>query len=140
YSDTFFDFGKDYFYFVRSVSVGGEGVPTESLESNIVKITPKDVFPPSAPDAITLGATPTSISIFFANNPEKDVAGYRIYRSTDLNSDKATWLLLTPELLTTNTFQDTTVESGKTYYYYLTATDKVGNVSERSTVVSETVP
>ena len=39
-----------------------------------------------------------------------------------------------------NTFQDTRVESGKTYYYYLTAVDKAGNVSGTSEVVSETVP
>ena len=125
---------------MRAVSVGGEGTPTESLESNIVKVTPKDVFSPIAPDAITLGATPTSISIFFANNPENDIAGYKIYRTTNPNTDKSTWTLITPELLTTNTFQDTNVETGKTYYYYLTATDNAGNVSEPSSVVSETIP
>jgi len=32
------------------------------------------------------------------------------------------------------------VESGKRYYYYLTAVDHAGNVSARSEVVSETVP
>ena len=140
FADRVFEFDKDYFYFVRAVSVGGEGTPTESLESNIVKVVPRDVFPPTAPDAITLGATPTSISIFFANNPESDIAGYRIYRSMDPNADKSTWTLLTTELLTTNTFQDVNVETGKTYYYYLTATDKAGNVSEPSSVVSETIP
>jgi len=68
------------------------------------------------------------------------VVGYRIYRSTDKDLDKVKWQLLTTELLKTNTFQDTKVESGKIYYYYLTATDKFGNVSEMSEVVSETVP
>jgi fibronectin type 3 domain-containing protein len=87
-----------------------------------------------------LAATPTTISIFFATNPEKDVVGYKIYRSEDATLDKAKWTLLTPEALTTNTFQDPKVESGKTYYYYLTAIDKFGNVSEPSEVVSETVP
>jgi hypothetical protein len=140
FSDRLFQFDKNYFYFVRSVSVGDEGAPTESLESNIVEVTPKDIFPPSAPDAITLGATPTSISIFFANNPETDVAGYRIYRSVDPNIDKANWTLLTKDPLTTNTFQDTTVKSGETYHYYLTAIDKAGNVSQPSVVVSENVP
>ena len=140
FTDRLFEFNKDYFYFVRSVSVGAEGARLESLESNIVKVTPKDVFPPTSPDAITLGATPTSISIFFANNPENDIAGYRIYRSADPAVDKTNWTVLTKELLTTNTFQDTGVEAGKTYYYYLTATDKAGNVSQPSTVVSETVP
>jgi hypothetical protein len=140
FKDEFFEFDKPAFYFVRAVSVGTAGEPIESSESNIVTISPKDTFPPSAPAAITLAATPTTISIFFATNPEKDVTGYRIYRSTDENAEKAKWELLTREPLTTNTFQDTRVESGKTYYYYLTAIDKAGNISEPSDVVSETVP
>jgi hypothetical protein len=140
FADEFFEFEKDYFYFVRAVSVGSDAVPTESLESNIVKIHAVDTFAPGAPEAITLAASPSSISLFFAVNPEKDIAGYRIYRSLDPEADKSTWGRLTPDLLTTNTFQDIHVESGKTYFYYLTATDKAGNVSSPSAVVSETVP
>ena len=37
-------------------------------------------------------------------------------------------------------FQDERVESGKTYYYYLTAVDQAGNVSPPSEVASEKVP
>jgi hypothetical protein len=140
FEDRFFDFGKDYFYFVRAVSLGTDAAPTESSESNIVKIKPVDTFPPSAPAAITIAATPTSISIFFPANPESDIDGYRIYRSTDENLPKAEWTLLPKELLKANTYQDEAVESGKTYFYYVTATDKYKNVSEASEVVSETVP
>lgn len=140
FDDEFFEFDKPLFYFVRAVSVGTGGDPVESSESNIIQISAKDTFAPSPPSAITLAATPTTISIFFATNPEKDVVGYKIYRSEDATLDKAKWTLLTPEALTTNTFQDPKVESGKTYYYYLTAIDKFGNVSEPSEVVSETVP
>ncbi|PYS98059.1 MAG: hypothetical protein DMF63_17550 [Acidobacteria bacterium] len=140
FDDEFFEFDKPQFYFVRSVSVGTGGEPIESRESNIVEILPKDTFAPSAPASITLAATPTTISIFFATNPEKDVVGYRIYRSEDPNLEKSKWQLLTTKMLETNTFQDPNVQSGKTYYYYLTATDKAGNVSEPSDVVSENVP
>jgi hypothetical protein len=140
FDDEFFEFDKQLFYFVRAVSVGTGGEPVESSESNILQILPKDTFPPGPPAAITLAATPTTISIFFATNPEKDVVGYRIYRSEDANLDKTKWELLTTEILATNTFQDSRVESGKTYYYYLTALDKAGNISEPSDVVSETVP
>ncbi len=140
FDDEFFDFGKDYYYFVRAVSVGVQAEPVESGESNIVKFKAVDTFAPTAPSALTVAAAPGTISIFFAVNPEKDIAGYKIYRSTDANLPKAQWTLLTPELLKTNTFQDTKIESGKTYYYYLTATDKAGNISPASDVVSETVP
>ncbi|HEX8286815.1 MAG TPA: hypothetical protein VF556_02400 [Pyrinomonadaceae bacterium] len=140
YLDKFFEFNKEYFYFVRAVSIGNNGEPLESLESNIVKITPRDTFPPTAPSAVTIAAAPSNLSLFFAANLETDIAGYRIYRTTDPNKAKSEWTLLTKELLTTNTFQDTNVESGKTYFYYLTAIDLAGNVSEASAIVSETAP
>ncbi len=140
FDDEPFEFGKDYLYFTRTVSLGSNGEPVESLESNIVKISPKDIFPPSPPSAITIAAAPNNLSIFFAANPEKDIAGYRIYRSTNKNLPLAEWQNLTLELLTTNTFQDKQVESGKTYFYYLTAADKAGNISAPSEIVSETAP
>lgn len=140
YSDEFFEFGKDYYYFVRAVSVGVQAEPLESSESNILNFKTVDTFAPSAPTAITLAAGQNTISIFFAVNPEKDIAGYRIYRSTDDTINKAKWQLITPELLKANTFQDTTVQSGQKYFYYLTATDLRNNVSETSDVVSDSVP
>lgn len=140
YSDNFFEFDKNYFYFVRTVSVNTSGEPTESLESNIVEVTPKDIFAPTAPAALTIAAVPGNISIFFATNPEKDIAGYSVYRSTDQNLEKSKWQLLNSELLKTNTFQDTKIETGITYFYYLTATDIKGNNSEPSETVSETAP
>jgi fibronectin type 3 domain-containing protein len=140
FRDEFFEFDKDYHYFVRAVSVGTQSEPVESSESNILRFKASDTFPPSAPSAITLASAPGTISIFFAVNPEKDVIGYKIYRSTDPNLPKSEWLRLTPELLQTNTFEDSRVEPGKTYYYYLTATDQRGNISEESQIVSETVP
>jgi hypothetical protein len=139
FKDEFFSFGKEYFYFVRSVSVGTGAIPVESTESNVLKLKPVDKFPPSPPSAITLAVGQNMISLFFAINPEKDVAGYRIYRSLDPALPKKDWTLLTPELLKTNTFQDMKVETGKTYYYFLTAADNAGNVSEPSEIVSETV-
>lgn len=140
FDDEFFEFGKDYYYFVRAVSVGVQAEPLESAESNVVKFKAVDTFAPAAPSAITIAAAPTTISLFWAVNIEKDVVGYKIYRSEDKDLPKEKWPLLTPDLLKANTLQDTQVESGKTYYYYLTATDKFGNVSNASEIVSETIP
>jgi hypothetical protein len=140
YSDEFFEFNKDYWYFVRAVSAGVGSEPVESAESNVVEFKAKDTFAPSAPAAITIAAAPGTISIFWAINPEKDVVGYRIYRSTDKDLAHEQWTQLTTDLLKPNTYQDTKVESGKTYYYYLTATDTAGNVSPPSEIVNETAP
>jgi hypothetical protein len=140
FEDKSFVFEKNYKYFVRTVSLGANGQPLESADSATVNVLPRDTFSPVAPSAVTVAASPNTISIFFATNTENDIAGYRVYRSSDVNQTKTDWQLLTPQLLTTNTFQDTTVESGKTYFYYLTAVDKFGNVSPISEIVSETVP
>ena len=140
YVDKNFKFGESYRYVVRSVSLGTEGAQVESLNSNSITVSPRDVFPPSAPASITVAAAPGRLSIFFPANPEPDIAGYNIYRSTDPNLSKDQWNKLNPALLTRTTFQDEKVESGKRYYYYLTAVDQAGNVSFPSEVVSETVP
>ncbi len=140
FADELFEFGKNYQYFIRTVSLAVDGEPVESLDSNIAEISPVDTFAPSAPSAITIAAAPNNLSIFFATNPEKDIAGYRIYRSTDQKLPLSDWSLLTPEILTTNTFQDRQVLSGTTYFYYLKAIDTAGNISEPSEIVSETAP
>jgi fibronectin type 3 domain-containing protein len=78
--------------------------------------------------------------LFFAANIEPDIAGYNIYRSSDPNLPRESWTKLNEELLTRTSFQDERVESGRRYYYYLTAIDQAGNVSAPSEVVSEEVP
>jgi len=138
FRDEFFEFGKQYYYFVRAVSLGTGSEPVESTESNILEIKPVDTFAPSAPTAITLAVGQNLISIFFATNPEKDIKGYSIYRSLDKDLELAKWQILTPELLERNSFQDKTVEAGKQYFYYITATDTARNVSPPSVIVSET--
>jgi fibronectin type 3 domain-containing protein len=138
FADEFFTFDDKYSYFVRTVSLGNNGEQVESISSETIEVTPKDTFAPNPPSAITIAAAPNNISIFFAVNIEKDVTGYKIYRSTDPNQPKSDWKLLTDEILRANTFQDTQVETGKKYFYYLTAIDKFGNISQPSEVVSET--
>jgi predicted phage tail protein len=140
YADQNFKFGETYRYIVRSVSLGAEGGQVESLNSNPITVAPKDVFAPSAPTSITVAAAPGRLSIFFPANPEADVAGYNVYRSTDPDLPKSQWTKLNGALLTRTTFQDEKVESGKRYYYYLIAVDEAGNVSAESEVVSEVVP
>jgi predicted phage tail protein len=140
YQDRSFKFGQRYTYVVRTVSLGTEGKPVESLDSNRVEAAPVDIYPPSAPGQISPAASPGRISLFWPANPEADVAGYTIYRSTDPNLPKDRWTKLTATLYLRTTFTDENVEAGKTYYYYITATDVSGNVSAPSEVVSEMVP
>jgi predicted phage tail protein len=140
YADRSFRFGNNYRYIVRSVSLGTEGAQVESLNSNSLAVEARDTFPPSPPSGISVAAAPGRLSIFFAANPESDIAGYNVYRSTDPNLPRSSWTKLNQTLLTRTTFQDERVEPGQKYYYYLTAVDQAGNVSQPSEVVSETVP
>src|ERR1043165_4927648 len=50
YADKNFQFGKDYRYIFRAVSLGTGGAQVESLNSNAVSVSPKDIFPPAAPE------------------------------------------------------------------------------------------
>ncbi len=143
YADKNFQFGKDYRYIVRAVSLGTGGGQVESLNSNSISVSPRDVFPPAAPERPSVAAPEPSsarLAIFFAANKETDIAGYNIYRSTDPDLPKANWTRLNQTLLTRTTYQDDKIEPGKTYYYYVTAVDKAGNVSPPSEVGSEKAP
>jgi hypothetical protein len=141
YADQTFTFGEEYVYVVRAVSLGvGDAAQVESLNSNAVRIAPRDTFPPAAPAGISPAPGAGRISIFFAANAERDVAGYNIFRTTDPNLPKESWTKLNRTLLERTTYQDEAVESGVKYYYYLTAVDTAGNTSQPSEVVSETVP
>lgn len=140
YSDQSFRFGEEYNYVVRSVSLGSSGDQIESLNSKALLIAPMDTFKPSAPAKLSLAPAPGRIALFFPANPERDVVGYFVFRSTDPALPKERWTKITPNLLTRTTFQDESVEAGKKYYYYVVAVDAHGNQSDPSEVESETAP
>lgn len=142
FADQTFAFGEEYVYVVRAVSLGTGGEPVESLNSNAVSVKPADTFPPAAPSNLIVVASPTPlrISVFFAANQERDIAGYNLYRSTDPALPLDQWTKLTRSLLDRTTYQDEAVQSGRRYYYYVTAVDTSGNTSKPSDVQSDTVP
>lgn len=138
YQDTFFDFGKSYAYIVRSV-VQVDGNALESSDSAPAILTPRDIFPPAAPQnlvaAVLSGATPGSLltDLSWSINLETDLAGYRVYRSEQQGARGA---LATAELLLAPVYRDTSVEPGHRYWYSVTAVDRAGNESEPSAAVA----
>jgi fibronectin type 3 domain-containing protein len=142
FADQSFKFGEEYVYVVRAVSLGTGGEPVESLNSNAVIATPRDIFAPTAPTGVTVAASPSPlrINVFFAASPERDVAGYNVFRSETPDLSKDRWTKLNRTLLDRTTYQDDSVRSGKKYFYYVTAVDSAGNTSPPSEVVSETAP
>ena len=140
YSDPTFHFGEKYNYIARSVSLGTGGNQVESINSNAIPVAPVDTFAPSPPGKPSIAPSEGGLALFFSASPERDVAGYDIFRSTDPNLPKNQWLKVNPSLLTRATFTDKDVESGKKYYYYVIAFDNAGNRSDPSEVESGTVP
>jgi hypothetical protein len=141
FADTNFSFGTEYTYIARAVSLGTGGALVESLNSNAVTITPRDIFKPSPPLNPSAQAGPGLVSLFFASSPERDVIGYLIFRSTDPNLPKTEWTQLTRAPINQTSYQDRTVESGKRYFYYVRAVDAAGNRSDPSDVAaSDAVP
>jgi hypothetical protein len=138
YEDRGFDYGKTYAYVVRSaVRAGGELL--ESGDSKAAIVTPMDTFPPAAPQgvvaAVLPGVSPGSfvVDLSWAINVETDLAGYRVYRS---ESEGSRGQLLTPELLLTPAYRDSSVQSGHKYWYTVTAVDRAGNESAPSLVIA----
>ncbi len=140
FADESFKFGEKYMYFVRTVSFGEEAVPVESFDSNSLSVLPKDIFPPKPPEGLTIAAAPNRLSLFFVANAEKDLAGYNVFRSTDPDLPKEQWAKLTKEVISATTFQDENTESGRKYFYFVTAIDQNGNSSSPSEIVSEVAP
>jgi hypothetical protein len=138
YQDTTFEFGKSYLYIVRSVITAKE-FPLESDDSQHVIVTPRDTFPPAAPQglvaALLPGATAESpaVELSWSISIETDLAGYHVYRSEQENIRGQ---LLTAELLLTPADRDTSVEPGHHYWYTVTAVDRAGNESAPSVAVA----
>jgi hypothetical protein len=138
YRDSGFDYGKTYAYLVRSV-IGSPAGPLESSDSPLTIVTPKDTFPPAAPQGLVavvqLGATPDSVAVelSWSINVEPDLAGYRVYRS---QQEGTRGVLLTPEFLPSPAYRDNSVQSGQRYWYTVTAVDRSGNESAPSPAVA----
>lgn len=139
YTDTSFQYGVEYVYVIRALSQGTNGF-IESADSVPLAYTPKDIFPPSRPDPVTIASANGVISLFWPSSPERDVAGYNVYRAAAFNdADPAVtqWTKLTPQPITTVTFRDDAVRIDQVYFYKVTAIDRYNNESNSSSVVHE---
>jgi uncharacterized protein len=138
YRDTTFEFGKTYLYIVRSAVLAG-GQSLESSDSPTAIVTPRDIFPPATPHDVVAAAlaanssAPLEVDLSWSINVETELAGYRVYRS---EQQDAAGRLITPELLLSPAYRDTSVQPGHRYWYSVTAVDRAGNESVPSAAVA----
>jgi len=142
FRDAQFTFGATYVYSVRGFSqYSAEAL--ESADSNLVVVTPRDTFPPAAPQGVIAvlvpaqGNVPAHIELSWAISPETDLAGYNVYRTEQAGVQPTR---LNTELLLTPAFRDMNVQPGHVYFYTVTAVDGPGNESASSAAASGSVP
>jgi hypothetical protein len=142
YTDVQAQFDHTYVYSVRSVAQYADKA-LESADSNSVTVTPKDVFPPAAPQGLVAvlvpgqGESPAHLELSWAISAETDIAGYNIYRS---EQEGAAGTRLNAELLRSPAFRDTSTVAGRRYSYSVTAVDRAGNESPASDAVVAGIP
>lgn len=142
FSDTHFEFGHSYLYTVRSIAQYGSDT-VESDDSLPTVITARDTFPPGAPAGLeatidpAMHEAPTTVELSWAINPERDLAGYYVYRS---DREDAPGVRINSDVLPSPTFRDTSVVPGRTYFYRVTAIDNAGNESPAGPTVQIEVP
>ena len=142
YKDTGFDWGKTYVYSVRS-AIRANGTLLQSGDSRPKLLTPKDIFPPAAPQDLVSAVLPgdkpgtSFVDLSWAINLETDLGGYRVYRSERENERGQ---LLTPNLLPSPAYRDGAVISGARYWYTVTGVDQAGNESAPSAALLVEIP
>ncbi len=128
YVDKIMRDGSQSFYVVTAVNQ----LQQESLPSLTVTVNAPDLSPPSSPINIAVSLNGDQVQMTWQTNQETDLAGYHVYRSTQLPVDRTLGSLNGPNLLTSPVYQDTIVRNGQTYYYVFTAVDLAGNESQPS--------
>jgi hypothetical protein len=142
FRDSHFEFATPYVYTVRSVAQFGADL-VESADSAPAMVTPRDVFPPAAPtnlDITIIPATnqaPAYIELSWGISPEGDLTGYSVYRSEGEDSPGER---VSTDILPSPTFRDISVLPGRRYYYRVSALDRAGNESPKSSAVVADVP
>jgi hypothetical protein len=142
FRDTQIQFGKTYVYTVRSVAQYPD-LQIESLDSPAISVSPLNTFPPSAPQGLVVvlvpaqGAAPAYLDLSWSISAENDIAGYNIYRS---EQEGAPGQKQNPELLPTPAFRDMNTVPGRSYFYTVTAVDRVGNEGPASAAAPGEVP
>ena len=129
-------FGEERCYRVRSVAISGD-VLIEGMPSEPTCITPRDTFPPAAPQGLVAVPTAGQISLIWDANAEKDLAGYLVLRG-DAPDGPLRALTATP--IPETSYRDATVTPGNRYIYAVVAVDTATppNTSAQSAQLEET--
>ena len=122
YVDVSAQYDTEYRYTVIAKQENAESLPSEPLT-----FSAKDIYPPAVPAGLTVLAGPDAIDLSWQRNAEPDFQGYYVYRSTNNGPYERQGAINSLP-----TYVDHNVEHGKTYTYKITALDKKNNESAQS--------
>ncbi|MBI4267505.1 MAG: fibronectin type III domain-containing protein [Chloroflexi bacterium] len=123
--------GNKYYYKMSAVDDDGN----ESDLTALVSGTPADTSGPAIPNGPIATAGTANVTLTWTANAEADLAGYNVYRSTTFGG---TYSKVNSSVITTNSYANTSLTNGTTYFYKITAVDTAGNESGKSVIVSAT--
>ena len=142
--DQSFEWEKHYDYRATTVTViaqsGKAEVEVEGDDTPTIQVFAHDTFPPAVPTGLQavfsgVGQAPF-VDLVWSPNSEADLAGYDIFRREEGGQP----LKLNLEPVKTPAYRDTNVQSGKQYFYSVSAVDERNNESARSEEASEQIP
>ncbi|MBN2430184.1 MAG: fibronectin type III domain-containing protein [Acidobacteria bacterium] len=131
FTDEHFAVGQEFAYALSSFrNVGDDEV--FGGKSEWQQVNTRDVFGPEPPQSVTIVLDENRIKLLWDPVPDKDLAGYRVYRR---GSREESFRRLTRQLLEFPSFTDETADPAGEYVYVVTAVDTSGNESPRSAEV-----
>lgn len=121
--------GVEKDYVIVPVDITGENGPV----SERIRYAIKDNIAPGVVKGVSAEKRNGMVEVTWPVSPETDLAGYRIYRTTNIAED---FVLLQDDLIEplNETYLDSAVSGGNTYNYQVTAVDRSGNEGPRSAV------
>ncbi len=142
--DHSFEWEKTYYYRLTVVTLIPQAakpeMQVEGEDTATIKVFADDVFPPAVPSGLQavfsgVGQQPF-VDLIWTPGTEADLAGYNIYRREEGGPPAK----LNADLVKAPAYRDPDVQSGKKYFYSVTAVDLRGNESARSEEASEQAP
>jgi hypothetical protein len=119
---------------VRDVLIEGRLTDARGNQSrwlDVLSSVTLDTQPPSVPTGLDAVGRDAAVVVRWQPNPDKDLAGYHVYRSASpLSGYQVAHRVEVTEV------RDVDLTNLTRYYYKIAAVDRAGNVSPRSTYVS----
>lgn len=127
-------FGQSYIYTVTSLA--RQEPVLESAITSDHEVRYLDRFPPPPPTELVALTETGRARLVWRLSEGEDVAGYLVYR----RDDGGDWARITDKPVEVAEFVDTTIRSGRTYFYRVTAVDQTGNESAPGNEVRTAAP